>query len=80
MSRLIAINLDTCQDPVHEGQEYGYCVFEELPNIFIIRQVLPKADVTLNKIMVFSVHSDTNLKLNITCEKLVPIAARGSLL
>ena len=31
MSGLIVFNPDTCQDPEPEGQEYGYCVFKELP-------------------------------------------------
>ena len=31
MSRLTTIDPDTCQDPEPEGQDYGYCVFEELP-------------------------------------------------
>ena len=33
MSRLIAIDPDTCQDMEPKGQEYGYWVFEELSNI-----------------------------------------------
>ena len=33
MSKLIAIHPDTCQDPEPKGHEYGYSVFEELPNI-----------------------------------------------
>ena len=50
MSRLIVINLDTCMDPEPEGQEYGYCVFEELHNISTISKVSLKADLTLNEI------------------------------
>ena len=70
MSRLIAINCDTCQDPEPEGQGYRYSVFEELPNISTIKKVLPKADITLNEIMVSLVDSGTNLKLNVTNERL----------
>ena len=80
MSRLITMDPDTCQDLEPEDQDYGYCVFEELPNISMIRKVPPKANITLNEIMVSSANSDTNLKLNITCEGIVPVATKGSLL
>ena len=69
MSRLIVIEPDTCQDPEPEGQDYGYCVFEELPNVSMIRKVSPKADITLNEITVSLVESGTDLQLNITCER-----------
>ena len=38
MNRLIAINPDTYQDPEPEGQEYGYCIYEELPNVSVIEK------------------------------------------
>ena len=69
MIRLIAINPDTCQYPEPEGQEYGYCVFEELPNVSTIKKVSPKANITLNEVMVSSADSGTDMKLNITCER-----------
>ena len=53
MSRLI----NTCQDLKPEGQEYGYCIFEELPYISMIRKVSPKANITLNDIMASSADS-----------------------
>ena len=40
MCRLIATDPDTCQDPEPEGQEYGYCIFEELPKVSTIKSVL----------------------------------------
>ena len=70
MSRLIAIYPVTCQDLLPEGQGKGYCVFEEIPNISMIKKVSPKADITLNEITVSLVDSDTNLKLNMTNERL----------
>ena len=66
MRRLIAIDPVTCQDVEPEGQEYGYCVFEELPNVSMTKKVSLKADVTLNEITVSSVDSGTDVKLNIT--------------
>ena len=42
MSRLIAIDPDTCQDLKPEDQEYGHCVFEELPNVSMIKKVSSK--------------------------------------
>ena len=69
MSRLITIDPDTCQHLEPEGQEYGYCVYEELPNISTIGKVSPKTDVTLNEITASSADSGTNLKLNITNER-----------
>ena len=78
MSRPIAINLDTCQDSEPEGQECGYCIFEELPNISTIRKMSMKADITLNEITVCLADSDTNLELHVTkkgcasCNKMIP--------
>ena len=66
MSRLLTINSDTCENLEPEGQEYGYCVFEELPNVSMIKKVSPKADITLNEVMVSSADSGTDLKLKIT--------------
>ena len=70
MSKLITIDPDTCQDPEPEGQEYGYCMFEELPNVSMMKKVLPKANVTLNEIRVSSAGPGTDLKLDITNEKI----------
>ena len=64
MSRLIAIDPDTYQDPKPEGQEHEYCAFEELPNISKIKKVSPKANATLHETMVSSVDSGTNFKYN----------------
>ena len=50
MSRRITIDPDICQDPEPEGEEYGYCVFEEVPIISTIRKVPPKTYITLNEI------------------------------
>ena len=38
MSRIIVIDPYTCQDPEPEGQEYEYCIFEELPNVSKIKK------------------------------------------
>ena len=65
MSRLIVINLDTCQDPEPEGQKYGYCVFEELPNVSIIKKVSSKTDITLNEITASLADSSTDLQLDV---------------
>ena len=70
MCRLIVINPGTCQDPEPEGHEYGYCIFEELPNVSTIKKVSLKANVTLNEAMVSSADSGTDLQLNITHERL----------
>ena len=67
MDRLIAINPDTCQNLEPEGQEYGYCVFEVLPDVLMIKKVSPKAEVTLNEITISTADPDTDLKINITC-------------
>ena len=50
MSRIIVINPDTCQDPEPEGHEYGYCVFEELPNVSTKKRVPSTVDVTQMKL------------------------------
>ena len=70
MSRLIVINPGTCQDPEPEGQEYEYCIFEELPNVSMIKKVSSKVNITLNEIMVSSVDPSADLWLSITCEHL----------
>ena len=72
-SRLIAIYPNTCQDSEPEGQEYGYCVFEELPNVSMI-----EADITLNEITVPLAESGTDLKLNIRCERLCQLQQKDS--
>ena len=46
MSRLIIINHDTCQGLEPEGQEYGYCILEELPNVSMIKKVSSKVNVS----------------------------------
>ena len=68
MSRLIIFNLDMCQDLKPEGQEYGYCVFKELPNISTIKKVSLKISLALNDIMVTLADLNTDLQLGITCE------------
>ena len=42
MSRLIVIDPDTYQDLKPEGQEYGYCMFEELPNVSLNKERIIK--------------------------------------
>ena len=68
MIRLIVIDTDTCQDPEPEGQEYEYCIFEELPNVSTIKQVSSKVNVTLNEIMASSPDLSANLWLGVTHE------------
>ena len=70
MIKLIAVNPDTCQDQEPEGLEYGYCIFEELPNVFMTKKVSSRVNVTLNKTMVSSVDLSTELQLSITCKEL----------
>ena len=70
MRRLIVIDPNTCQDPDPEGQDYGYCIFEELPNASMIKKVSSKASVNLNEIMVFLADSNTDLHLSITHKRL----------
>ena len=70
ISRLIAIDPDTCQDPVADGQEYEYYMFDELPNFSMVKKVLPMANVTLNEITVSSAGPGADLKLNMTTERL----------
>ena len=67
MSRLIVIDSDTCQDPEPEGQRYGYCIYEELPNVSMTNQVSSKIGVTLNEITVSLVDHSADLQLSITC-------------
>ena len=70
MIRLITSDPDICQDTQPEGKEYGYSVFEELPNISMIRKVSPKANITLNEVSVSSADYGMNFMLNITNEML----------
>ena len=70
MSRLIVINPDTCQDPEPEGQEYGYCIFEELTNVSMIKKVSSRVKVMPNEIIVSSADPSGGLWLGITCERL----------
>ena len=65
MSRLIVIDSDTCQDPEPEGQEYGNCIFEELPNVSMIKKVSSEVNMTLNEIMVSSVDLSPDLQLGV---------------
>ena len=65
LSRLIVIDPDTCQDPELESHEYGYCVFEELPNVSMKKRVPSTVDVTLNEVAVSSINHTTDLQLNI---------------
>ena len=61
MSRLIVIGPDTCQDLEPEGKEYGYCTFEELPIVSMIKKVSLKTNMALNEITVSSADSSTDL-------------------
>ena len=56
-SRLIVINPGTCQDQEPEGQDYGYCVFEN----YLVKKVSPKANVALKEIMVSLADSGSDL-------------------
>ena len=78
MSRPIAIDPDTCQDLEPEGQEYVCCVFDELPNVSMIRKVSLKADKTLNKIMVSSADTGTDLKSTVMNESLCHLQQEDS--
>ena len=68
LSRLIVIDPDTCQDPEPEGHEYGYCVFEELPNVSMKKKVSSKVNITLNEVAVSSSAHSADLQLSITCK------------
>ena len=64
------INPDTCQDLEPEGQEYGYCIFEELPNVSTTKKATSKVDVTLNEIIVSLANLNTDLQLDVTHKQL----------
>ena len=70
MSRLTVIIPDICQDPEPEGQGYGYCIFEELSNVSMMKKEPSKVDVTLNEIIISSVNLDTDLQLDLACKQL----------
>ena len=61
MSRLIVIDTDMCQYQQPEGQEYRYCIFEELPNVSMIKKVSSKVNITLNEIVVSLADLDADL-------------------
>ena len=70
MCRLIGTNAETCQDLEPEGQEYGSCVFEELPNVTTMRKVPSNVRVAPDEIMVSSVDPSADLQVGITYEQL----------
>ena len=76
MSRLIVINPDMCQDPEPEGQEYGYYILEELPNVSTLRKVSSKVDITLNEITASLADPSADLWLGLTCEGLHQLQQR----
>ena len=43
MSRFIEIDPDMYQDPEPEDQEYGYCVFKQLPSVSTVQNVPNRA-------------------------------------
>ena len=43
MSRLFKLDPDVCQEPEPEGQEYGYCILEQLPSVSTVQRVLHKS-------------------------------------
>ena len=70
MSWLIIFYPDSSQDPEHESQEYGYCIFEKLPNISLIKKVSSKVNINLNEITFSSKDPNANLHLGVTYERL----------
>ena len=43
MSKLVELDPDVYQDPEHKDQKYGHFVSEQLPNVSVVQNVLPKA-------------------------------------
>ena len=70
MSRLIVVDPDICQDLKPESQEYGYCIFEELPNFSTAKKVSWKVDVTPNEVTISLVNLNTDLQLDVTHKEL----------
>ena len=66
MSRLIVINPDTCQDLETESLKYGYCIFEELPNVSMTKKVSLKVDVAMNEITIYLANLNSDLELDVT--------------
>ena len=65
MSRSIELVPDVCHDPESEGQEYGYCVFEDLPSASMVQRVPQEANMSVNKVNTSSADPETGMKLNI---------------
>ena len=80
MSRLIEFDTYVCQDSEHKGQEYGYCVFEQLPVVPTLQKMPPKDNTFINETDVPPTNSVVDFHLNITHEGDTPITAEGSIL
>ena len=70
MSRLIVINSDACQDLKPDSWDYGYCIFEELPNVSMTKKLSLKVDVILNETTISLVNPKTELQLYVICKQL----------
>ena len=55
--------------PQPSGQEYGYCVFEQLPNVCTVQNILHKVNKNITEMNASPAASAVDMKLNITQEK-----------
>ena len=72
----VEIDPDLCQDPKPEGQEYGYYVFKQLPNVPSVQKVPPKDNTIINKVNTSPAGSVVDLKLKITHEGMYQLQQR----
>ena len=50
MIGLVGLDPNVCQDLKLEGQQYGYCVVEELSSVYIVQKVIQGVTMTVNEI------------------------------
>ena len=51
--RICELDLDVRQGHGSEGQEYEYCIFEQLPSVSTIQKVPHKATMTVNEVNIY---------------------------
>ena len=72
--RLVEPDPDIYQDPKPEGQEYKYCVFEQLPNVSTVQNVLHKASPEVHEI---NSSPAVDMEFHIAQEKLHQLQQQG---
>ena len=78
MSQLVELDPDVYQDPKSKGHVYRYCIFEQLPNVPTVKNLLPKPNTDVNEICSSPSDSAVDIKMMYNSGEISSVTAARS--